>query len=78
MSSCCCRRGTSRQRVKQAAGDDAAAQVRSAYRDRAEPRAVATEIAGSVQFLDKQRAHHARNPTSMLAGSFDRSLRMSF
>ncbi|HET8549911.1 MAG TPA: PSD1 and planctomycete cytochrome C domain-containing protein [Bryobacteraceae bacterium] len=46
-------------RVRQAAGDDPAAQIMSAYQIALSRDPTPTEMAGSVRFIEKQRAHHA-------------------
>jgi mono/diheme cytochrome c family protein len=51
-------------RVRQMAGDDPAAQIRSAYEIALSRDPTATELAGSVRFLQTQRAHHAGKPAA--------------
>jgi hypothetical protein len=51
-------------RVKEAGGDDPAAQVRSAYAIALSREPSTKELTGSVEFLNKQRAHHAAKPAS--------------
>ena len=46
-------------RVKKAAGDDSAGQVKSAYQIALSRDPTAAELKGNLEFLEKQRAHHA-------------------
>jgi hypothetical protein len=46
-------------RVRTEAGDDPAAQIRSAYRIALSRAPTPTELEGNIRFLEKQRAYHA-------------------
>ena len=59
------------ERVKQAAGDDPAAQVRTAYEIALSRQPSEKELTGTVVFLQKQRAHHASKPDPVLAALTD-------
>ena len=47
------------RRVRQMAGDDAAAQIRTAYQIALSREPTAKEMSGNMRFVEKQRAHHA-------------------
>ena len=58
-------------RVKETAGDDPATQVNAAYRIAISRPPTDKELAGSVEFLRKQRVHHASKPDPVLAALTD-------
>jgi hypothetical protein len=58
-------------RVKKMAGDDPPAQVSAAYRIALSRAPTAKERADSVEFLQKQRLHHASKPDPALAALTD-------
>jgi hypothetical protein len=58
-------------RVRQAAGDDPEAQIKSGYQIALSRDPTALELSRNRAFLEKQRAHHAAKPDPVLAALTD-------